>query len=445
MDRASMVALMAFPNYNKGLSCLLVILTVPTGVAHETEPWWTLVVLCRRTDHEAHIGRHSSHRTKGNCFQRLFPSTMSLVDSIFGSKSDDKASATLFEAAVPEPTLHTYPESRRKRTSDGRDEGADPSKKQKKSGSDGEEDAGTSKEAKKQSEEETKDEEERTVFVGNLPVSTTRKTLARLFKDCGAITSTRIRSVAVEGVKLPPERAGDQNLVKKVCANTKLINADAKSSVLGYVVFADKESVERALQLNNTEIGDPSSKQKRRMRVDTAKPSTDAGRSVFVGNLPYGANEDSLQEHFCHGCDLTINDVEGVRVVRDPSTFQCRGFGYVLFRDRSIVAEALRRMHGSTYMGRELRVQVCGKRTKGRRGEAAPAKKEQPPSVGALKRLLTKQATESPKKRRARAEKKPKARKAGVSKRAALEAKTEKRVKKIQKRITKGMGKARAR
>lgn len=72
--------------------------------------------------------------------------------------------------------------------------------------------------------EEAKDEspenedEERTIFVGNLPIDITRKTLASMFKSCGKVKSARIRSVYTAGVKLPPQQAGNQ-----VCTNTVMV------------------------------------------------------------------------------------------------------------------------------------------------------------------------------------------------------------------------------
>jgi anti-sigma28 factor (negative regulator of flagellin synthesis) len=70
--------------------------------------------------------------------------------------------------------------------------------------------------------------------------------------------------------------------------------------------------------------------------------------------------------------------------------------------------------------------------------------------VSALKRILTKSTTEkSVKKQRPRGEKKTSggvkspANKSGLSRRAAVDAKVEKRVKKLKKRISTGMGKQR--
>ena len=223
-------------------------------------------------------------------------------------------------------------------------------------------------------------------------------------------------------------------------------------------MFVSKDSVEEALKLNNTTVGNEGL----RLRVDHAAPTQDASRSVFVGNLPFAADETTLRKHFCDGCGCDEADVEGVRIIRDKETMQCKGFGYVLFRDATMVAVALRKMHESKYMKRDLRVTVCGKRFKGRRGEAKEeskrrsfeGKRSSAATEGAIKRILGKKPTKadekaSKKKRRARGEtKKGKgtkigAKSAGLSKRAAAEAKVGKRMKKIQKRVSKGMGKAR--
>jgi nucleolar protein 12 len=51
---------------------------------------------------------------------------------------------------------------------------------------------------------------DRTIFVGNLPLSMTRKKLTSMFSRVGKVESARIRSVAVKGVKLPPQSAGNQ-------------------------------------------------------------------------------------------------------------------------------------------------------------------------------------------------------------------------------------------
>ena len=57
---------------------------------------------------------------------------------------------------------------------------------------------------------EDDEEQRRTIFVGNLPSTTSRKSLASMFKSCGTVVSARIRSLSAGGVKLPKEQAGNQ-------------------------------------------------------------------------------------------------------------------------------------------------------------------------------------------------------------------------------------------
>lgn len=311
--------------------------------------------------------------------------------------------------------------------------------------------------------------EDRTIFVGNLPLDITRKGLASLFKHCGKIESTRLRSVAASGVKLPTQKKGNQSLVKKVCANTKQVDDTSKKTAQGYVVFDQVASVAAALSLNNKAAVPNSDLQ---LRVDRAAPTMDSARSVFVGNLPYGAEESELRTHFEDACG---NDtVEGVRVVRHPDTMQCKGFGYVLLHDKEHVAEALR-LHDSRFMNRTIRVQVCGKRYKGKRGEVNKADAANKPkgfeglrpTEAAAKRLMAKmnaskkqmgggasskiKLVPNEKKRKTYSERnaavnKPgKKNTTGVSKRAASESRVNKRVKKLQKRVDKGMGKTKNR
>ena len=383
------------------------------------------------------------------------------------SSSDDDASSSDGEsdASPPEET----------------EEKDEPKKKKRKEKKSDDTSSVTAAATQEDDEEDTDKNGDRTIFVGNLPPSTTRKSLVTMFKPCGKVESTRLRSIAVEGVKLPPEKAGDQNLMRKVCVNTKKVSTDTpKKTVQGYVVFVSADSVTEALKMNNKAI--KADGMNLRLRVDRSKPSNDSTRSVFVGNLPYAADEASLRDHFIAGCEMEDNDVEGVRIIRDAETQQCKGFGYVLLSDRSHVAAALQ-MHDTEYMRRNIRVMVCGKRFKGKKGRVdAPADGEgssgksrkfegrratevtggarrvsgkkrkhessSGPSTGAASFLKAGTSAGGKKKRMRGAPSSEKnkfkagGRKAGVSKRAAAEAKANKRVKQLKKRLAKGMGKS---
>lgn len=103
----------------------------------------------------------------------------------------------------------------------------------------------------------------------------------------------------------------------------------AKKTAQGYVVFEEIESVEKALEMNNTAV--PGSNDLL-LRVDRAKPTHDASRSVFVGGLPYKTDEISLREHFKNGCGFENDVIENVRIVRDSETAQCKGMCEMSFR-----------------------------------------------------------------------------------------------------------------
>lgn len=226
--------------------------------------------------------------------------------------------------------------------------------------------------------------------------------------------------------------------------NTNKLLETPKKTCQGYVVFEDLDSVEKALKLNNKPI--PNSEELL-LRVDKAKPSIDSTRSIFIGNLPYETEEMSLRNHFVTACAFEPDVIENVRIVRDAETMQCKGFGYLLLKDKTYVPYALE-LHDSEYKKRNIRVMVCGKRYKDKKGRNTKDKDEfQHPAKRrrenvAQKAQFAKDAGKL-KKKRGRKNKSVtvKAGKLGISKRVSSERKVGKRVKQIQKRLKKGMGK----
>ncbi|XP_010620265.1 RNA-binding protein 34 isoform X2 [Fukomys damarensis] len=155
--------------------------------------------------------------------------------------------------------------------------------------------------------EEERLKNERTVFVGNLPVTCNKKKLKSFFKEYGQIESVRFRSL------IPAE-----GTVSKKLAAIK----------------------------NGAQIADGF-----RIRVDLASETSSRDkRSVFVGNLPYKVEETTVEEHF-----LDCGRILAVRIVRDPVTGVGKGFGYVLFENTDAVHLALK-LNNSELMGRKLRV-----------------------------------------------------------------------------------------
>ncbi|XP_029632529.1 RNA-binding protein 34 [Salmo trutta] len=178
--------------------------------------------------------------------------------------------------------------------------------------------------------------QKRTVFVGNLPPSCTKKTLQLVFKDQGAIESVRFRSVVRE----------DPSMSRKVAAIQRKVHPK-KQSINAYVVFEAEEGAEKALERNGMEI-----EKDFHIRVDRVSKSAshDHKRSIFIGNLPFDINELPLRQHF-----EECGKVEGVRLVRDKNSGMGKGFGYILFQSIDAVQLALK-LDGSKLLERTVRV-----------------------------------------------------------------------------------------
>lgn len=129
-----------------------------------------------------------------------------------------------------------------------------------------------------------------TIFVGNIPVTESVKTLTKFFKTYGEVDNIRLRSVPVAGAKV--DEAGNQDLVRKVCVNSKKFG-EQKGSFNAYIKFKDTASATAALAANNQLMGT------RHIRVDRATPTLfDPKRSVFLGGLPHYADEEDIREYF---------------------------------------------------------------------------------------------------------------------------------------------------
>jgi len=152
---------------------------------------------------------------------------------------------------------------------------------------------------------------ERTLFVGNLNKNVTEKSnlkkLKALFKPYGDIESIRFRSVAFS-----------KNLPKKIAFITKELHPE-RDCLNAYIVFKDKESAQNAIELNGTLFNE------KHIRVDLEgkDKKLDEKKSVFVGNLAFDEQEETLWKAFSDCGEIT-----NVRLVRDAKTNLGKGFGY---------------------------------------------------------------------------------------------------------------------
>ncbi|KAK7114580.1 hypothetical protein V1264_000621 [Littorina saxatilis] len=73
-------------------------------------------------------------------------------------------------------------------------------------------------------------------------------------------------------------------------------------------------------------------------------------RSVYVGNVDYGATAEELEQHF-HGC----GSVNRVTILCDKFTGHPKGFAYVEFADKDSVVTAMA-LDESLFRGRQIKV-----------------------------------------------------------------------------------------
>jgi nucleolar protein 12 len=176
----------------------------------------------------------------------------------------------------------------------------------------------------------------RTIFVGNIPASAKKKALTALFQTYGTIESVRLRSVPLKkDVILPRKAAVASGAVDPT-----------RGSAHAYIIYNDAESAQKAVKKQNMKewLG-------QHLRVDAAarasvKSTTgsdkaeksadvkyDPTRSVFIGNLPLETKDEELIRFFINGVGAGGEDeLEAVRIVRDPHTSIGKGIAYALFK-----------------------------------------------------------------------------------------------------------------
>lgn len=231
------------------------------------------------------------------------------------------------------------------------------------------------------------DVDKRTIFIGNVPLGADndlKKAQDKIRKFCerfGPVASVRARSLPIEGTAV--DDAGNQTLVRKVCAMTSKLGAQ-KGSLNAYVIFKNVSSVAAALLENNTLM------ETRHLRIDHAKPSVfNPSLTVFLGGLPLYADEEEVRAYFAEHMPNKHDDIDGIRIVRDQESMIGKGIGYLLLNNSDAVMKALS-LHQVAFKKRwVLRVQTCAKRTKNfdpkarARNAVAPADASADPAAAA--------------------------------------------------------------
>jgi len=75
------------------------------------------------------------------------------------------------------------------------------------------------------------------------------------------------------------------------------------------------------------------------------------GRKLYVGNLPYSTDQQSLESTFGN-----CGTVDSVNVITDRDTGQSKGFAFVEMSSDSEAQKAIQELNGTSLDGREIKV-----------------------------------------------------------------------------------------
>lgn len=186
-----------------------------------------------------------------------------------------------------------------------------------------------------------------------------KKDLKQAFKKYGKIENIRFRSVAVAKPTTP----------KKVCFIKREFN-DNLDDIHAYIVYETKEEAKNALDMNSKIF------MERHLRVDIAafqKKKLTNSCSIFLGNLPYDIDDESIWEHF-----KDCGTISAVRVVRDSQYRIGKGFGYVMFDNPLAVKNALK-LDQAKLKGRKIRISKAIRKQKQKPGQPIVKKQKAVP------------------------------------------------------------------
>ena len=75
------------------------------------------------------------------------------------------------------------------------------------------------------------------------------------------------------------------------------------------------------------------------------------GKKLYVGNLPFSADDASLQSLFAQA-----GTVESAKVITDRDTGRSKGFGFVEMGSDQEAADAITKFNGADFQGRAMTV-----------------------------------------------------------------------------------------
>ncbi|EDO15810.1 hypothetical protein Kpol_1040p23 [Vanderwaltozyma polyspora DSM 70294] len=227
----------------------------------------------------------------------------------------------------------------------------------------------------------------RTVFIGNVPNTViTSRNIYKQFKKLFSLIDEK--KFSIETIRFR-SISFDEALPRKVAFVQQKLHK-SRNSINAYIVYKEKSSVNPiCTKLNGTVF------QKNHLRVDSvSNPAAHENkRSIFVGNMDFEQDEETLWSHF-----ESCGEIEYVRIIRDSKTNLGKGFAYIQFKDLQSVNKALLlndKKFDNTKTTRKLRVSRCKNIKKPSSSSATSNNKQklnesQKTKIGRAKRILGK-------------------------------------------------------
>jgi cold-inducible RNA-binding protein len=76
--------------------------------------------------------------------------------------------------------------------------------------------------------------------------------------------------------------------------------------------------------------------------------------NLYIGNLPYGVDEDSLRQMF-----TPYGAVESAKVIKDRQTGRSKGFGFVEMGSQAEADAAIKALNETAVDGRNIKVNLA--------------------------------------------------------------------------------------
>ncbi|OJJ34060.1 hypothetical protein ASPWEDRAFT_114017, partial [Aspergillus wentii DTO 134E9] len=179
------------------------------------------------------------------------------------------------------------------------------------------------------------------LFVGNLSWNVDEEWLRSEFESFGELAGARIVTERDSG-----RSRGFGYVEFTNSADAAKAYAEKKDTELdGRKINLDYASGRPS---NNAAGGQDRAQARARSFGDQASPESD---TLFVGNIPFSANEDSLSEVFGEK-----GSILGIRLPTDPESGRPKGFGYVQFSSVDEARQAYNDLNGVDIDGRAVRL-----------------------------------------------------------------------------------------